>query len=301
MDLILSILSDTGNVLLTYIPYILFGILLAEILKFTPFTRVLRQVISSRPLVSVFISSTIGIFSPLSTFGTVPIVINLYREGVILAPLITFLSASSLMNPQLFIITWGSLGLDFAILRMISIVLFTVSVGLIIRFYESSKGKLIMTGVNPKLVNHTSSNFEKTWRDFRLPSFIKGYLGNLEFVGYYVLIGVLVSVTVENLMPVEKIISLSSDIQWLSVFFASLIGIPLYVCGGATIPLVQTLLANGWDIGSALSFFIVGPGTRLVILAALGSFLSSKMIALYVASLIFFAMLMGNAVNQFLL
>jgi hypothetical protein len=97
---LLSVFEKSGYLLLELLPYILLGVLLAEVLKYTPWTRLVREAMGNTPVLSILISSLIGVVSPLCTYGTIPIVIQLYRGGVSLAPLLTFLSASSLMNSQ---------------------------------------------------------------------------------------------------------------------------------------------------------------------------------------------------------
>ena len=61
---------------------IVLGILLAGILKYTPWTRLVREAMSSTPVLSIMISSLFGVLSPLCTYGTIPIVIPLYREWI---------------------------------------------------------------------------------------------------------------------------------------------------------------------------------------------------------------------------
>jgi uncharacterized membrane protein YraQ (UPF0718 family) len=89
----------------------------------------------------------------------------------------------------------------------------------------------------------------------------------------------------------------TSGVEWLNIAAASFLEIPLYACGGAVIPLVDTLLNNGMSVGAALAFLIVGPGTRITPLLALGSFLSTRMLAYYVVSLLLFSVVTGMLIN----
>jgi uncharacterized membrane protein YraQ (UPF0718 family) len=67
--------------------------------------------------------------------------------------------------------------------------------------------------------------------------------------------------------------------------------------GGAVIPLVDTLLESGLSVGAAMAFLIVGPGTRVTPLLALGSFLSRRMLTYYVAALLVFSIAAGMLIN----
>ena len=63
------------------------------------------------------------------------------------------------------------------------------------------------------------------------------------------------------------------------------------------IPLVNTLLNSGMSVGAAMAFLIVGPGTRITPLLALGSFLSRWMLMVYVVSLLLFGIVSGMLIN----
>jgi len=88
-------------------PYVLAGVILGEILKLTSWTKLVYVWTAKSRFLSILTASALGMISPLCTYGTVPVILQLFRAGVPLAPLATFLSVSSEMNPQLLVFTWG--------------------------------------------------------------------------------------------------------------------------------------------------------------------------------------------------
>ena len=80
---------------------------------------------------------------------------------------------------------------------------------------------------------------------------------------------------------------------------AATIGVPLYVCGGGTIPLIIQWLQNGMTYGSAASFMITGPATKITNLGALKIALGRKHFALYLIFVIFFSLVNGALINIF--
>jgi uncharacterized membrane protein YraQ (UPF0718 family) len=72
-----------------------------------------------------------------------------------------------------------------------------------------------------------------------------------------------------------------------------LLGIPLYACGGGTIPLIHALMGKGMSTGAALAFFIVGPATRIAPLVALSTIIRPSFIGIYILMLFAFAVLSG--------
>ena len=50
----------------------------------------------------------------------------------------------------------------------------------------------------------------------------------------------------------------------LTVELAATIGVPLYMCGGGTIPLLQEWLWEGMSMGSTAAFMITGMVVNLI-------------------------------------
>ena len=61
------------------------------------------------------------------------------------------------------------------------------------------------------------------------------------------------------------------------------VGVPLYACGGGTIPLLQAWLSDGMSLGAAAAFMITGPATKITNPGALKIALRGRSFALYIA------------------
>ena len=83
----------------------------------------------------------------------------------------------------------------------------------------------------------------------------------------------------------------------LGVLMAATIGVPLYACGGGTIPLLQQWLWDGMSVGSAASFMLTGPATKITNLGALKIVLGMRRFVLYIAFVVFFSLIAGLFVN----
>jgi uncharacterized membrane protein YraQ (UPF0718 family) len=81
---------------------------------------------------------------------------------------------------------------------------------------------------------------------------------------------------------------------------AAAIGVPLYVCGGGTIPLLQAWLMNGMTMGSAAAFMISGPATKITNLGALKIVLGAKHFVFYWLFVIAFALVSGLTIEYVL-
>ena len=81
------------------------------------------------------------------------------------------------------------------------------------------------------------------------------------------------------------------------VLMAATIGVPLYACGGGTIPLLQQWLADGMSMGSAAAFMLTGPPTKITNLGALKIVLGIRRFVLYLLFVMAFSFVTGLTVN----
>ena len=81
---------------------------------------------------------------------------------------------------------------------------------------------------------------------------------------------------------------------------AATIGVPLYACGGGTIPLLQAWLTDGMSMGSACAFMVTGPATKITNLGAVKIILGWRKFVLYWFFIIGFACISGLFINSIL-
>ena len=81
------------------------------------------------------------------------------------------------------------------------------------------------------------------------------------------------------------------------VLMAATIGVPLYACGGGTVPLLRGWLAAGMSTGSAAAFMLTGPATKITNLGALKIAMGWKRFLLYILFVMLFSLISGLAVD----
>ncbi|MCM1381609.1 MAG: permease [Muribaculaceae bacterium] len=127
--------------------------------------------------------------------------------------------------------------------------------------------------------------------------YLKNLYRNIKATGIYFFIGVLLSALFQRYVPAEIMTELFGGNEALGVLMAATAGVPLYACGGGTIPLLQQWLADGMSMGSAAAFMITGPATKITNLGALKIILGIKRFVLYIAFVMIFSFLTGVVVN----
>ena len=78
---------------------------------------------------------------------------------------------------------------------------------------------------------------------------------------------------------------------------AATIGVPLYACGGGTIPLLIQWLADGMSMASASAFMITGPATKITNLGALKIVLAGWKFAGYLLFVMAYSLINGLVVD----
>ena len=101
----------------------------------------------------------------------------------------------------------------------------------------------------------------------------------------------------QRYVPAEFISSLFGKNEGFGVLMAATIGVPLYACGGGTIPLLIQWLADGMSLGSASAFMITGPATKITNLGALKIVLGIKRFIMYLAFVMLFSLATGLIVD----
>ena len=124
---------------------------------------------------------------------------------------------------------------------------------------------------------------------------------NLRATGPYFLLGIVLTVLYQRYVPQGLVAhAFGSRGYGFGVLLAATLGVPLYVCGGGTIPLLAAWLQNGMSPGSAVAFMLSGPATKITNLSALKIVFRSRHFLYYLAYVILFALASGLFVDTIL-
>ena len=230
----------------------------------------------------------LGIASPLCMYGTIPIAASFSRQGMREDWLASFMMASILLNPQLIIYS-AALGPAALAVRIISCFFCGVAAGLLLFFFYRDKSFFDFSGFEEGVSRDTDPNL--------FLRYLKNFGRNLKATGPYFLFGVLLSALFQRYVPQNLMVNLFGGNEAWGVLMAATIGVPLYACGGGTIPLLREWLWEGMSLGSAAAFMITGPATKITNLGAVKIVLGAKHFVLYWAFTILSALLTGWIVN----
>jgi uncharacterized membrane protein YraQ (UPF0718 family) len=244
-------------------------------------------------LLGLIPASLIGIASPLCMYGTIPISASFAEKGMEEDWLAAFMMSSILLNPQLIFYS-AALGKAALLIRFVSCFLCGITAGLLVRFFFKRK-KLF----NFKSFQELSSGDLKT-RDTDPNLFLrllKNLWRNLKATGPAFLIGIALSALFQRFVPADAMAALFGRHRGFGLLMAATVGVPLYVCGGGTIPLLISWMGYGMSLGSASAFMITGPAMKITNLGAVKIILNFKDFVFYIGFALLFALSTGFIID----
>lgn len=233
-------------------------------------------------------ASLLGIASPLCMYGTIPLSASFSRSGMRDEWLASFMMCSILLNPQLIVYS-TALGTTALIIRIASCFLCGIAAGLLLCVFQKEKSFFRFDCFDEPISHDTDPN--------PVRRLLKNIGRNIKTTGPYFLLGILLSALFQRYVPEELMTGVFGGNEAFGVLMAATIGVPLYACGGGTIPLLQAWLMDGMSMGSAAAFMITGPSTKITNLGALKIVLGLKHFIIYIVFVMAFSLITGIAVN----
>lgn len=230
-------------------------------------------------------ASALGILSPLCMYGTIPIAASFSKSGMREDWITAFMMSSVLLNPQLFFYSFA-LGTEIAMLRLLAAFICGCAGGLLIHIFFKQRSFYKFTDFGLPENRDSEANIVR-----RL---LKNMGRNIRITFPYFLLGVLLTALYQRYVPSRWVTGLFGANQGLGALMAAALGIPLYTCGGGTIPLIAAWLGEGMSKGSATAFMIAGPATKLTNLGAVKIVLGAKHFILYLV----FSILMSTGAGM---
>ena len=238
-------------------------------------------------------ASLIGIASPLCLYGTIPIAASFSQKGIRDDWLASFMMCSILLNPQIIFYS-AALGKAALVIRIVSCFLCGIAAGLLVHFFFK-KRKFFDFSRFAETSRGGAGNRDTDPNPFL--RFLKNLWRNLKATGPAFFIGVALSALFQRYVPADAVAALFGRHRGFGLLMAATVGVPLYVCGGGTIPLLISWMNYGMSLGSASAFMITGPAMKITNIGAVKIILSVKDFIVYIVFSIAFALLTGFLVD----
>jgi uncharacterized membrane protein YraQ (UPF0718 family) len=228
-----------------------------------------------------------GAVLPVCSCGAIPL-IEVMKQRVPLRVIITFVVTAPLLNPYIVVLSVSMLGLQYCIIRIVAAFALAVSVGWLVEFI----GKRFMRAELGKY-----EVCESNCTIFTQDVFVKALLITRKVLPY-ILIGGLITLSLELFNPKQALALFNFSNPWLSMLIMLVVGLPFYVCNGADIILLKPLLSfTDLSVGSSIVFSLTASAVCISSIALLSKFLGRSLTILLVICIAGMALVIGGIIN----
>ena len=267
--------------------FFIIGIAIASLIKTFQLDVYLRKVFESNKRASIPIASGTGTFSPLCSCGVIPAIAALLASGVPLAPIMAFWITSPLMDPESFVLTYGLLGKEMAVARVIAALGIGLAAGYTTLYF--TRQGLLNNQVLKNFNNQASPAIDPgaaldkyQLAIVRLFQFLINFKDLGIFVGKFILIAFVLEALMLKYVPMDWVGRVLGSHNPYGPLLAALIGVPAYASSISAMPIVRGLMDLGMDKGTALSFMIGGGATSIPAMVAVYSIVKRRTFMLYI-------------------
>ena len=286
-DFIKLIITDFWGTIAEMSPYLLFGFFVAGLLSVLVSQQLVEKHLGGRGIWPLLKASIFGVPLPLCSCGVIPVSMSLHKHGASKGSTIAFLLSTPQTGVDSTFVTLSLLGPVFAIFRPVAAFITGLVGGTLVDVFE--QGEKAPKSLAEKCTDECCST-EKTSRVVRGLKY--GFITLPRDIGKAMLLGLFIAAFISALVPdgyfAEK---LGTGIFAMVVMM--FLGIPIYVCATASVPVAAALILKGLTPGAALVFLMTGPATNAASFITIWKALGRTTAIIYLATVAGCALLGG--------
>ncbi|MHC4719205.1 MAG: SO_0444 family Cu/Zn efflux transporter [Planctomycetota bacterium] len=253
-----SILVDFWLMVAEMSPYLLFGFFVAGLLSVFVSQAFVERHLGGEGFWPLVKASLFGVPLPLCSCGVIPVTVSLHKHGASRGSAVSFLLSTPQTGMDSIFVTLSLLGPLFAIFRPVAAFVTGIVGGSLANLFAGDKGQ---RGEAPKKCSDACCGGEAGGRGKIVRGLKYGFIELPGDIGRAMLAGLVIAAFISVLVPdgffAEK---LGTGIFAMVVMM--FLGIPVYVCATASVPVAAALILKGLTPGAALVFLMTGPATN---------------------------------------
>jgi uncharacterized membrane protein YraQ (UPF0718 family) len=269
-------------------PYLLFGFLVAGVLSVLISQRLVEKHLGGTGFWPLVKASIFGVPLPLCSCGVIPVSMSLHKHGASRGSTVSFLLSTPQTGVDSIFVTLSLLGPLFAIFRPLAAFATGVVGGSLVNtFGQSKEGE---SQVPPKCTDECCDADRNSHRVARGLKY--GLVTLPRDIGKAMLAGLVIAAVISALVPDDYFAEkLGTGIFAMVVMM--FLGIPVYVCATASVPVAAALILKGLTPGAALVFLMTGPATNAASFVTIWKVLGKATAITYLATVAGCAILGG--------
>lgn len=268
--------------LVEILPALALGFFLSGLIhEFIPAGWVERN-LGKKGIKSIFYATITGTLLPICCWGTLPIAVSLYKKGSGLGPTLAFLVATPATSISALLVTYKLLGLKFAIFIFLAVIMLGIFIGLIgnhLTFVPKEDKEESCPHCDQKTPHDHKRSLSRRMRSI----FKFAFYDMPKDIGPSILLGILSAAVVETFIPIGLWIKHNLD-GFRGYIFSLVVGLLMYICATATVPLADALIKQGLSLGAGMVFLLAGPVTSYGTILVLKKEFGTKILLVYLLS-----------------
>ena len=277
--------------LVSIAPFLLAAIAVAAWAGATGADHLIARAFTGAPATMIAMGALVGALSPFCSCGVIPLIAALLAIGVPRAPVMAFWLASPLMDPSMFVLTSGVLGVEFALAKTVAAIGMGLLGGTVVHLAQRAgalsdplREGIGNGGCGGAKLRAPQAPVWRFWDDpARRQKFAREGLRTLMFLAKWLTLAFVLESLMLTYVPAETITALLGGTGIMPILAATFVGVPAYFNGYAALPLVGGLISQGMAPGAAMAFLVAGGVTSLPAAIAVWALVRTHVFALYVA------------------
>jgi uncharacterized membrane protein YraQ (UPF0718 family) len=296
VNFIIDIATEFWSTFEAMAPYLLFGFGMAGLLSVIISPTTVEKHLGGNRAGSVIRAALFGVPLPLCSCSVIPVTASLRRHGAGRGAATAFLLSTPQTGVDSIMVTYALLGPVLALFRPIAAFITGLIGGLTV---NSLKIESDETEPPPPAPESCCSKSTTGPNGIILRALRHGFVTLPKDVGRSMLIGVLIAGAIATFLP-ESLLTTHLGGGLLSMLVMMLLGIPIYVCATASVPIAAVLIAKGVSPGAAMVFLMTGPATNAASIAAVWQMMGRRTAIVYLITTAVTALASGLLLDQFL-
>lgn len=287
-----AILGEFWSILGEMSPYLLFGFLAAGLLSVAIPEETVGSHLGGRGPLSVLKAVVLGIPLPLCSCSVIPMAASLRRQGASPGATTAFLISTPQTGADSILVTLSLLGPLFAVVTPLAAFFGGLAGGLI-----TAALKQDFSAEAPAAACCTDGCCAQEIKDSRLRrGLTHGFVTLPADIGRSLVLGIVAAGLISALVPPNFLAGLMGTGTFPKLVMM-VVGMPVYVCATASVPVAAALIAKGVSPGAALVFLMVGPTTNVATIATGLKIMGRRATAIYVGSVAISALIAGTLLD----
>lgn len=278
--------------LLHVAPFLVLSVGIAAYAGATGADGLIARAFTGSPAVMIMIAAAVGGLSPFCSCGVIPLIAALLAMGVPLSAVMAFWLASPIMDPSMFVLTTGVLGIEFAVAKTIAALGLGVFGGFVVHFLSRAGGLsdplregVGNGGCGGAKVRTVQPVVWKFWReDARVAKFWREGIKTTLFLAKWLTLAFILESLMLAWLPADLVARSLGGSGLAPIAIATLVGVPAYLNGYAALPLVGGLMGQGMAPGAGLAFLVAGGVSSLPAAIAVWALVKKQVFFLYLGT-----------------